>query len=269
MFQSGNTGLLRASLQALGGRPKVPTVGDGLRLYPSGRLSLLIGIEGKVPTTYRFALAPGPLRTGTEPHRTASSLHHMSFRFAAERVEARVVHDKGGYTVELDPVGDGPARDFSFTIQTWHPPPRTISVRSGGVPLPGLRKLTYGGSDEDGDLYRIVTNYDATELEIVSIPYSVDTRGESVGCGYWLFLKGIDPTRIETLVISGGHDQVWHGETSGELRVPRGVLADTVVLFSEPHCSGHVPQPGDRYAVAVGPFEPEHPLVLSLDHRWE
>ena len=87
-------------------------------------------------------------------------------------------------------------------------------------------------------------------------------------CGLFLFSWGVGTGRIETLVAAGGHDQSWDGSLQGELTIPRDILADTVVLFSEPYCSDHVPQYGDRYGLATGPFSPDKALHFRLDHTW-
>jgi hypothetical protein len=52
------------------------------------------------------------------------------------------------------------------------------------------------------------------------------------------------------------------------LVLPRNLLAEEVVLYSEPYCSDHIPQYGDRYGVFKGPFDPEHPIRIKLDQIW-
>ena len=114
----------------------------------------------------------------------------------------------------------------------------------------------------------MVTNYPEEVLDIVTLPYTVDPLGEAAHCGIFLFSWGVGPEHIETLVAAGGHDQSWHGSLQGELTIPRNILADTVVLFSEPYCSDHVPQYGDRYGLATAPFSPEKGLHFRLDRSW-
>ena len=88
--------------------------------------------------------------------------------------------------------------------------------------------------------------------------------------GLALFLRRTDPSLVETLVLSGGHDMSWTGEgvrKAATIKVPKPLYADQFVLYSEPYCSDHVPQYGDRYGVVNGPFNGQ-PIRVKLDKIW-
>jgi len=103
----------------------------------------------------------------------------------------------------------------------------------------------------------------------MTVPYRVETLGEPVRCGVFVFLDdAVDATRIETLVVRGGHSQNWDGRLRGELEVPRSLASGQLVLFSDPYCADHAPQYGDPYAIAPGPFGPDQQVVLRLDRQW-
>ncbi|MFT5434256.1 MAG: hypothetical protein ACI9OJ_004969, partial [Myxococcota bacterium] len=87
-------------------------------------------------------------------------------------------------------------------------------------------------------------------------------------CGLFLFLNRVDPSDIETLVLAGGHDTFWMGEPTGTLSIPKHLASDKIVLYVDPYCTTHVPQYGDTWAVAEGPFSADKPLIFKLDRRW-
>ena len=62
----------------------------------------------------------------------------------------------------------------------------------------------------------------------------------------------------------------WTGQgvqSPASVRMPRPLYADTFVLYSEPYCSDHVPQYGDRYGVVQGPFKGQS-IQVALDKIW-
>jgi len=101
------------------------------------------------------------------------------------------------------------------------------------------------------------------------MPYTVRSPDDAQAqCGLFLFLgNGSSPEQLETLVLAGGHDTFWFGQASGTLRIPRNLDARALVLYTDPTCSTHVPQPGDRWAIATGPFS-DAPIELTLDRHW-
>ncbi|MFT5431901.1 MAG: hypothetical protein ACI9OJ_002599, partial [Myxococcota bacterium] len=64
----------------------------------------------------------------------------------------------------------------------------------------------------------------------------------------------------------GGHVQSWNGDLEFDLRLPRHILADRLLLFSEPYCSSHVPQYGDRYGLIDVPEGDT--ATIKLDQQW-
>ena len=258
---------LGALRHALPSRP-VPAP-DGIPMYPSGRVALLAGYSPEEAPRYRFMLEGGPLRTADTPVRSSLGLHLIALRYPAERMQVDIVRDRGNYRIDLKATGTTTEpRDFSMWLHPWYPPVRSIVVTREGGLFENLRTLTYGGTAEDGEQRVIVTNYPKDILDVVDIPYTVDTHGETVHCGLFLYIAEVDHRRIETLALAGGHDQTWHGTTSGVIRLPRGARSDRILLYSEPYCSDHVPQYGDRYGVVHGPFTPDRPLHFVLDGLW-
>jgi len=244
---------------------------DGLPVYRSGTAALLVGYSAAQPMPYRFVLeGERPPRDAEQPFRTALGLHTITLQLKAQRLAVHVEHRGSDFRIDLRSHGESSQpRDFSFWINTWSPPARRIDLRLDGRPVPGLRKLSYGGDLDSGDLHHVVTNYDAAIIDMVTVPYRVETLGEAVRCGVFVFLDGeLDATQVETLVVRGGHAQSWEGRLQGELRVPRGLASGQLLLFSDPYCSDHAPQYGDRYALAKGPFGPENQVLLRLDRQW-
>ncbi len=256
-----------AFAHVLAGR-NLPTAAER-PVYPSGQLAILAGYNAGEANYYDFVLEGQDSREVDTPVRSSLGLHLVSVRLAAARVRVQVVRLDGIYRVNLIPVESAAdLRDFSFWLHPWSPPLQRIDVMFEGDALPKLRTLSYGGEMEDGEQRFVVTNYPSEILEMVDLPYTVDTQGHPMRCGLFVFTYGVDPTRIETLVLSGGHDQIWKGTASGVLRVPKKLLADRVVLFNDPYCSDHVPQYGDRFAVLEGPFSAEEPLHFVVDRLW-
>jgi hypothetical protein len=128
--------------------------------------------------------------------------------------------------------------------------------------------LTYGGSQKDFEARFIATNYPAELVDVIEIPYRIDPQGDHPGCGFLLFLGAVDHRHVETLALAGGHDELWTGQLEGVFRIPKNLAAERLVLFSEPYCSDHVPQYGDRYGVAWGPFRAGERIELRLDQLW-
>ena len=202
--------------------------------------------------------------------RTSLGLHQVSLRLAAERLSVAVVRRQGHYTIDIERLGDaGTERDFTFWLHPWMPPAETIQITESGRTIPGLRTLEYGGTLDMDQLRFILTNYSKELHDIIEIPFSVTSTAEDPAqCGLFLFLgEGSEPSQLETLVLAGGHDTFWQGESSGKLRVPKGITATSLVLYTDPTCSTHVPQPGDRYAVVHGPFTGEA-VVFDLTQHW-
>jgi hypothetical protein len=251
-------------------RSTSPEIQGGLPVYDSGKAAILTGYATARPTEYRFLLEGASPRAAAQPLRTALGLHTVTLQLKAKQLAVHVEHRREDFLVDLLSVGKSQQpRDFTFWINTWSPPARRIALRLDGRPVPGLRKLGYGGTLASGDMHHIATNYGAQILDVVTVPYRVETMGEPVRCGGFVFLDGdLDATSVETLVVRGGHAQGWDGRLQGELRVPRGLASGQVVLFSDPYCSDHAPQYGDHYAIARGPFGPEEQVVLRLDRQW-
>ncbi|MBJ95532.1 MAG: hypothetical protein CMP23_13800 [Rickettsiales bacterium] len=242
---------------------------QGLPRYPSGRVALLAGYSSTDGSRYNFSLQGGKLRQPEQSIRTSLGLHLVSLQLPATEAEASIKWVQGAYHVDFTPtVPAAELHDFSLYLHPWFPPARIIRVSVAGETVTNLRVLEYGGSREDGERRFMVTNYPAEVLDVMQLPFTVDPLGEKPACGIFLFSWGTGPERIETMISSGGHDQSWHGELNGVLSVPRDILADTVVLFSEPYCSDHVPQYGDRYGLARAPFSPEKGLHFRLDRTW-
>jgi hypothetical protein len=242
---------------------------DGVPVYPSGRVAILSGYGSREANNYAFVLDGGDLRTAETPVRSSLGLHLVSVRLAASRVRVEARRQDGVYRVNMTPLGESETfRDFSFWLHPWSPPVQRIHVQLSDGVLPRLRRLWYGGELESGERRFVMTNYEPDVLDMIDVPYTVDTRDEPMHCGLFVFTYGVDPTRIETLVLAGGHDQEWEGRASGTLRVPRNLLADRVLLFNDPYCSDHVPQYGDRYGLLEGPFEEKTPLHFVIDRMW-
>ena len=243
----------------------------GIPIYPSGKVALLAGYSAGEGSTYRFGLKGRELQKPDQKIRTSLGLHMVSLRLPAETADVIISWVQGVYQVDFTlqrPVTPNNLKDYTLYLHPWFPPARVIRVSVKDHPPKNLRILEYGGKREDGDRRYIVTNYPKEVLDVVTVPYTVDPVGESVHCGIFLFSWGVGVDRIETLVAAGGHDQSWDGSLQGELTIPRNILADTVVLFSEPYCSDHVPQYGDRYGLATAPFSPEKMLHFRLDRTW-
>lgn len=251
-----------------GPQSSLPRVG-GLPAYPSGQLALLAGYAAAEASRYHFAIQGGELRAPDDALRTSLGLHLISLQLPAEALEVSIEWSQGSYDINVVPVGQSAElRDFSFWLHPWYPPVRIIRLKQNDAPIPSLRVLEYGGSREEGERRYMVTNYPAESLDVVTLSYRVNAGNEPVHCGLFLFSHQIDPGRIETLVLSGGHDQSWDGSLEGTITVPRNMLADKLVLFAEPYCSDHVPQYGDRYSVVAGPFVDGQVLEFQLDRHW-
>jgi len=260
----------RRSWQDLAHRPEAArSSATGLNLYPSGQLAVLSAYYKGTPRSYDFALSGRELRSAQDSVRTAVWLHTVSLRLPTSELQVHVDRHRDRYTIDLQEVGpatDGD-RDFTFWLNPWDPPVRTIRVTLGGKPMAELRVLSYGGALEEGERLHILTNYPSDVLDVIDVPYSV-VSDEAVACGIWVFLEGVDSGHIETLSPGGAFDMRWDGSRSGTLRLPRGLHADHVVLFSDPYCASHVPQRGDRYGIARSPFSADRPLQIELDRQW-
>ena len=120
------------------------------------------------------------------------------------------------------------------------------------------------------DLIRLPPEWVGAD-NLVDLQVRIDPNGAKAHWGLFFFTHGLDPTAIETLVLSGGHDQAWTGDGVDKpmtLRIPRQLLSQDLILHVEPFCSDHVPQYGDRYGHAKGPFDPNRPVDLRIDKRW-
>ncbi len=259
---------LPGTLSAVARRAKRDTSGD-VPVYPSGRVVVLSAYSQGKPRHYHFQLKGRPLREPGTPFRSAVWLHTVAFRFAAERLDVKVVRLQGRYQLDLTPIGEtAEARDFTFRLNPWYPPIRSIELTVDGERSPDVRILPWGGTLEDGERMHLVTNYPPEIVDTIEVPYTIDLDGSPAGCGIWIFLADVDGTSIETLSPGGATDLKWHGETSGVLVLPRPLLAESLVLFSEPYCSDHIPQVGDRFGVTYGPFGNGKPIELKLDRVW-
>ncbi|MEC8023880.1 MAG: hypothetical protein VX223_08070 [Myxococcota bacterium] len=242
-------------------------------VYPSGRVAVLAGYSQFEEKSYRFVVEGSAVQTAPAQVRTSLGLHQVSLRLAAERLLVSVVRRQGQYTINVQPVGDTAIdRDFTFWLHPWMPPVKNIQLTLDGNPLPDMRTLEYGGALEMDQLRFILTNYSSEIFDVVEQPYTVvmedDANAVPAKCGLFLFLgSGSEPSQLETLVLAGGHDTFWQGQSSGTLRIPKGLEATSLVLYVDPTCSTHVPQPGDRWAVARGPFTGE-PVRLELSRFW-
>ncbi|MFT5431834.1 MAG: hypothetical protein ACI9OJ_002532, partial [Myxococcota bacterium] len=246
----------------------VPTIGD-VPVYPSGEVVVLSGYSKGVTRQYDFELAPRELRQADTPIRTAVWLHTLSFQLKAERLRVNVARYRGHYRVALTQVGASEAaQDFTFRLNPWFPPVKTIEVTLDGEPFDGLRTLPWGGTIEEGEQMFIATNYPPEILDTQEVPFTVDGDGSPTNCGIWVFLADVDGSQIETLAPGGATDMLWHGATTGTLTLPRPIYADSVVLFSEPSCSDHIPQYGDRFGIAHPPFSVDNPIKIKLDRIW-
>ncbi len=279
MWPVWRTSFATVTWQAMGaivtGSEAVEGATDALA-YPSAGVAILSGYSPKNTTAYQFELIGRDARTTESTVRSSLGLHVVTLTLPAERIRFDVRRDRGVYDIytRVARVGDAP-RDFTFYLHPWFPPVRSIRIWDGApdqpgkpTPLPNVRVLAYGGDPEFGERRFVATNYDKDIVDVVEIPFTVDLNGEPAHCGLFVFLTDVDTDRVETVVLAGGHDESWNGQTSGTITVPKNVLADRVVLYSEPYCSDHVPQPGDRYSVIEGPFLPDRPLNFRLDRQW-
>jgi len=260
----------RLALQELAHQSDETTItAEGVPLYPSGQLAVLSAYYKGTTRTYDFALSGRELREASDTVRTAVWLHTVALRLPATQLTVHVDRHREQYTINLRETGEPSStmQDFTFWLNPWDPPIRTIRMTLNGKPIPDLRVLTYGGELDEGERLHILTNYPADVLDVVDVPYTVDTD-EGVGCGIWVFLEGVDSSRIETLSPGGAFDMRWDGTVQGTLRLPRNMHADHVVLFSDPYCGQHVPQRGDRYGIARAPFTQEQGFQIKLDRRW-
>jgi hypothetical protein len=264
------TDAAKRTWQDLAHRPEAArSNATGLSLYPSGQLTVLSAYYKGTPRSYDFALSGRELRGAQDSVRTAVWLHTVSLRLSASELEVHVDRHRDRYTIDLRALGPRTDRDqdFTFWLNPWDPPVRTIRVTLDGKPMADLRVLSYGGDLEEGERLHILTNYPSDVLDVIDVNYRVQTD-EAVGCGIWVFLEGVDSAHIETLSPGGAFDMRWDGSRSGTLRLPRGLHADHVVLFSDPYCASHVPQRGDRYGIARSPFTADRPLQIELDRQW-
>jgi|GEM_PF-2958232 len=250
-------------------QPPQRSASTGRELYPSGQLTVLSAYYKGTPRSYDFALSGRKLRAEEDSVRTAVWLHTVSVRLPTTEVQVHVDRRRDRYNIDLRPSGDATEteQDFTFWLNPWDPPVRTIRLTVNGLPIPDLRVLTYGGELDEGERLHILTNYPDKVLGVVDVPYTIQTE-ESVGCGIWVFLEGVDSDHIETLSPGGAFDMRWDGSLSGRLTLPKNLHADHVVLFSDPYCGSHVPQRGDRYGIALAPFSPEQPMQIELNRQW-
>lgn len=271
-------------LESLAAAVDTPELGseEGLPLYPSGQLAILVGYAAQSRVTYQAVLEGAPPRTVATPLRTGMGLHTVTLGLPAEKLRVQVSRNQGDYDVLVQPLGAATSelRDFTFYLHPWNPPLQSITIRhrgeggpggssdEAGRPLESLRVLTYGGDFENREQRYLATNYPAEILGMVAIAFEVDPAGEAPHCGLFVFFSGVDVTHVETLALRGGNDRTWRGERRGEIVIPSTLLADTLVLYSEPYCSDHVPQHGDRYGAVKGPFTAGRTLHIKLDQRW-
>ena len=263
VFRLAHAGQFASALSAILWSPSLP-LEDGVPVYPSGRVAVLEGYAESAPRAYRFAVAGGPPRAPGDPLRTAVGLHTVTLRLPAERILVDVERFEGRWAAKITSVGPTDAlRDFTFMLNPWRPAARSLTVTVDGGSPPELRQRTYGGTDADDERLFLVTNYPPEVLDVVSRAIAVDPGDEPAHCGYFLFVKGHAPDRIETLVLAGGHVMSWHGERTMEVAMPTSVVADRMVLFGEPYCGKHVPQYGDRYGSV-----PLNAGSVRLDRQW-
>jgi hypothetical protein len=250
-------------------QPAQRSSSTGRELYPSGQLTVLSAYYKGTPRSYDFALSGRTLRDEEDSVRTAVWLHTVSVRLPTTEVQVHVDRRRDRYNIDLRPSGEATEaeQDFTFWLNPWDPPVRTIRLTVNGMPIPDLRVLTYGGELDEGERLHILTNYSNDVLGVVDVPYTIQTE-EPVGCGIWVFLEGVDSEQIETLSPGGAFDMRWDGSLSGTLSLPKNLHADHVVLFSDPYCGAHVPQRGDRYGIALAPFSPEQPMQIELNRQW-
>ena len=279
VLRSEFAGLTWRAMEAIVTAPALELQG-GLPTYESGGVAILAGYAADRKMPYEFHMRGGEPRGPDARIRSSLGLHLVTLQLPTPTAHFRVERDLGHYTIVVQPPAEplSALRDYSFYLHPWFPPVQSIEVNyrsppSTGptrpdTPLANLRVLAYGGHFDVGEERFIATNYPPERVDVVELKYTVDLRGEPPHCGLFVFLTGVDEQRVETLVLSGGHDQTWAGQTSGTLVVPTRLLADKVILYSEPYCSDHVPQPGDRYGVVEGPFTADRPLHFVLDRQW-
>ena len=267
-FRQGAGERIYASLAALADSPTIPEH-KGLPVYPSGRVVLHTGYSHSAGVKFKFLVQGQPATDVGESQRTGWYLAKVSLRLPGEQVGFEVTRRSGVYRVAAQPLaGKGKLHDFTFWMHVWGPPITSVEVSSGGRPLEGLRILHYGGTTIS-DLRWLVTNLPPAVADTVTIPFVVEPQGERTRCGAFLYLDDKTETGdIDTLVPVGGHQHEWSGEREGALVIPARMKAGRILLFSEPYCSSHIPQYGDRYAVVDGPFTPGRKLRFVLDRIW-
>ncbi|MFT5434631.1 MAG: hypothetical protein ACI9OJ_005345 [Myxococcota bacterium] len=256
----------------------------GRPAYQSGQVVVLSAYSEPGRKEHEFYLLGGPLRTAKTPVRSSLGLHQVSVQLPAER--AQVTLERAGghnaadgeqYEVKITAVGPrSELHDFTLFVHPWSPPILNIvgyvqpsEIRGSDVQrIPTLRY----GSDDPYEQRFIVTNYGPEVLDVVELQIDIDPAGSADHWGLLFFTYDVDPTSIETLILSGGHDHAWiGGEGVGRsmtLRLPRGLLSDTLILHADPACSDHTPQYGDRYGFVQGPFDADTPVKLTLDRHW-
>lgn len=278
-------------LGAAGPLAPAVTQENSVPVYPSGQAAILVAYSTKKPAIYELMLEGRAARTAANPIRSSLGLHMIALRLPAERVRF-IVSRRGGESdggtvgelYEIQAIIDTPSvteKDFTLWIHPWNPPIDDMSIqvisgegtrddspdRSTGVV--DVHLLSYG-TQEPGEQRLILTNYEPSIIDIVDVPLEVDSLSEPSHWGLALFLRRTDPSLVETLVLSGGHDMSWTGEgvrKAAAIKVPKPLYADQFVLYSEPYCSDHVPQYGDRYGVVNGPFNGQ-PIRVKLDKIW-
>lgn len=251
--------------------PEATLTMSGLPIYRSGQVAILSGNDLNEARTYEFVLEGVPLRTAEAPVRTGGGGQSLlTLRIAAKQIRVSVTRDAGRYRVVASTIdGSEVVRDFTIRLTPWNQPALSVTVEFDGSPLPDLRTLEYDGWVGDSATPAlIVTNYGAETIDMIRVPYTVESMGEPTRCGTFVFISDVDYEWIETFLPIGGHQVSWEGETSGHLVIPRNPLATHILLFSSPYCHDHIPQYGDRYAVVEVPATGDASLVFRLDRMW-
>jgi hypothetical protein len=229
--------------------------GDGA--YNSGEVALMVPFGHPEPTQWRFELLGAVERAAGDRFRSSQGLQTVTLALPAERVIVVVIGRDGDYEVRVDPVGPAAApHDFSFFIHGWALPTESTDVLWKGTPLPGVR-FEQTVSDHEWRT-GVTTNYPASVVGLIEIPYTIDLGGLDASCGYFTF----------TGPGGGGHRSPWTGRPSGSLRVPRGTVADLVVFLPDPFCRSRPPWPGARYAEVAGPFQEGSSLHFEVDRTF-
>lgn len=250
---------------------KKPAELNGLPLYPSSTVAILSGYAEPKTRNYAFALEGRPLRRPSEAVRTALSLHLVTLHLPAATAHVHVSRLDADYAINVQPIGasaGGAELDFSFWLSTWEPPLQGLTLTVAGQPPTGLRILTHAEAGRHSNQLVIATNYAPAIIDTVPVELTVDPRGEPALCGMLLFVGGVDPQKIQAFSLAGGHQLQWRGGRSQTIILPRNLAARQLVLFSDPYCSNHVPQYGDRFGLATGPFDGSKPVLVALDHMW-